>query len=177
MGETTTHAARTEMLRGVADRLVEVWPAESRPEGVEDSDELREALNALNREMTDGQGGTLARLLAENVAYRVLTQLGLTELTTEVDVSFGFAAESTPYFVAMAMGWVTSAARQNPDYVFATTMMSFKPDLMVECIRALLDAGSSLREGQMTIMVSEADPEAEPTTSVSDDTPSSDTGE
>lgn len=177
MPDTTTHAERTEALRGIVDRLVEVWPADSRDESEIDSAALREAMNAYNREMTDGQGGTLARLLAENVAYRVLIHLGITELTTEVDVSFGFAADSTPYFVAMAMGWVTSAARMNADYVFATSMMSFKPDMMVEAMKALFDAGAALRTGQMTVEVSAAVDGAEAATTVSDETLSSDPGE
>jgi hypothetical protein len=177
MPDTTTHAERTEALRSVVDRLVEVWPADSRPDGDIDSDELREAMNAFNREMADGQGGTLARLLAENVAYQLLAYLRVDELTTEMDLSYGFAADSTPYFVAMAMGWVTSAARKNADYVFATSMMSFKSDLMVECMKALLDAGAALRTNQMTVKMEPAVDGAEAATTVSDEAPSLDTGE
>ena len=157
-----THAGRLEYIRTVTDRVMELWPAESRDEGVVDSPELVEAMKSLNEVLSEGESALVGRLLAENVAYRLLVDQEITELPM-CDLSFGHESSQHPDMVSMALGWVASAARKNADYVFATSMTSFKSEFMTMAIMALLDAGAAIRDGKATITLTPPDPRDEPT--------------
>lgn len=150
-------AARVEALRVIADRVMELWPSESRPEDITDNPELTAAMREFNEELLDGQGGVLARLLVENVTYRLLVDQEI-EVLPECDMTFNFASAATPYFVSQALGWVASCGRGQTDYLFASMMTSFKSEYLIQVVTALFDAGSALRDGKAMVILTPPDP-------------------
>lgn len=157
MLDSAERAARTEAMRVIADKVMTLWPSESRPEEAMDNPDLTAAMAEFNAAVQDGQGGTLARLLTENVAYRLLVDQGI-EVLPECDMTFNFASSAAPYFVSQALGWVASCARQQTDYLFAAMMTAFNSEHLVASVTALFDAGSALRDGKAMVIITPPDP-------------------